>query len=365
INLNNGNNLIGNNLTAKNNFVRGTGDDGLAIFSNNPGSGTNMDTVTLDHNTSIAPWWADGIRVAGGQNITVTNNYSADAVTNTGLVVGIFGAQGFPLVSATITDNVIERGGGGTYPYAVFFSGGGTSQTATATFARNNIVDALYYGFSAGNYGSATFGPGNVINAPGLNAIFVRSNTVSASGTYQNNAAINLPSGQTAFNNQAGANYAATLSGNSWQYSPPIADGTYVALARHSGLALDITHGWTANGSLLEQWGKNGGSNQSWTLNSLGGNVYRIIGLGSGRALEAPNASLTAGTVLDIYDWNEDGNQLWSIVQTDPGYYTVTNVNSGLVMEVSGGVGAVSPGAAVDQWNYGLQYNKQWSFVSP
>ena len=75
INLNNVSlgNSVGNNLTATNNFVRGTGDDGMAINSVNYNdiNGTRvyytpMSNVTMTNNTSIAPWGGKGIGIYGG-----------------------------------------------------------------------------------------------------------------------------------------------------------------------------------------------------------------------------------------------------------------------------------------------------------
>ncbi len=76
INLNNVslNSSVGNNLTATNNFVRGTGDDGMAINSVNYNTDSNgnrtyytaMSHITMTHNTVIAPWGGKGIGIYGG-----------------------------------------------------------------------------------------------------------------------------------------------------------------------------------------------------------------------------------------------------------------------------------------------------------
>jgi len=148
-------------------------------------------------------------------------------------------------------------------------------------------------------------------------------------------------------------------------YAQPVANGTYKIIARNSGLALDVGHQSTTNGSPLEQWTYNAGNNQRWTLTSLGGNTYKIVGVQSGRTLEVPGSSTANGTVLDIWDSNNQANQMWNITPTDSGYYSVVNANSGKSMEVFGGVGATNAGAVVDQWTYSLFYNKQWSFQAP
>jgi len=143
-----------------------------------------------------------------------------------------------------------------------------------------------------------------------------------------------------------------------------LANGTYKLIVRHSGLALDVSHQSTTNGSPLEQWTYNGGNNQRWTLTSLGGNTYKIVGVQSGRTLEVAGASTANGALVDIWDSNNAANQKWTITPTDSGYYSVVNVNSGKSMEVFGGVTATNAGAAVDQWS-GTQFNQQWSFQAP
>jgi len=142
------------------------------------------------------------------------------------------------------------------------------------------------------------------------------------------------------------------------------ANGTYKLIVRHSGLALDVSHQSTTNGSPTEQWTYNGGNNQRWTVTSLGGNTYKIVGVQSGRTLEVAGASTANGAIVDIFDSNNGANQKWTITPTDSGYYSVINVNSGKAMEVFGGVGATQPGAIVDQWS-GTQFNQQWSFQAP
>ena len=63
----------GSHLTATNNFIRGTGDDGMAINSvdyNTNGTTktfyTAMSDITISHNTVIAPWSGKGIGIYGG-----------------------------------------------------------------------------------------------------------------------------------------------------------------------------------------------------------------------------------------------------------------------------------------------------------
>lgn len=76
-----------------NNFVRNTGDDGLAMWSEKTANAGN----TFHHNTVQTPTLANGIAIYGGTDNTVSNNLIADPIREgSGLHVGArFGAEAF------------------------------------------------------------------------------------------------------------------------------------------------------------------------------------------------------------------------------------------------------------------------------
>ena len=76
-----------------NNFVRNTGDDGLAMWSERTANADN----TFDHNTVQTPTLANGIAIYGGTDNTVSNNLIADPIREgSGLHAGSrFGAEAF------------------------------------------------------------------------------------------------------------------------------------------------------------------------------------------------------------------------------------------------------------------------------
>jgi hypothetical protein len=90
------------------NFVRNTGDDGLALWSQT----TEDARVTIDHNTVQTPVLANGIAVYGGTDITVSGNLIADPIREgSALHVGSrFGAEPFTGY-LRITDNTTVRAG--------------------------------------------------------------------------------------------------------------------------------------------------------------------------------------------------------------------------------------------------------------
>ncbi len=218
VNLNNGANATGNNLTATNNFVRGCGDDGLAIYSNSvSGGGTTMNTILMDHNTSIASWWANGLRIAGGTNLTVSNNLITDSVTNQGMFIGYYNTgdddTSFPVVDAVINNNTIERCGGtsgGDYGMTI---AGSSTQPTDADVYSNTIEDSLYIGVKVGPNVTLTFGSDNEVINPGTTGIYIES-TATGSGDFYDDTVSGINSGQEAFINDAGTGFTLTESGN-------------------------------------------------------------------------------------------------------------------------------------------------------
>jgi hypothetical protein len=140
--------------TVKNNFLRGTGDDSLAIWSY-PALDSN---ITLENNTIVAPTLANGIADYGGSNNTISNNVVAD---DNALGSGIdisneqFLSPGFVPLSGTInvTGNYLIRAGAYNpnwdHPMgAVQFDAYDTSFTGvTVNYSGGAILDSPYEAF--------------------------------------------------------------------------------------------------------------------------------------------------------------------------------------------------------------------------
>ncbi len=96
------------NSVIRNNFIRNTGDDALALWSE---KGEDAHDV-IDHNTVQTPVLANGIAVYGGTDNTVSDNLIADPIREgSGLQVGSrFGSQPFT-GHLWITDNTTVRAG--------------------------------------------------------------------------------------------------------------------------------------------------------------------------------------------------------------------------------------------------------------
>jgi hypothetical protein len=96
------------NSSVSNSFIRNTGDDGLAMWSEKTADANNW----FDHNTVQTPTLANGIAIYGGTDNTVSGNLVADPLREgSGIQVGSrFGAEPFA-GHLWITDNTTVRAG--------------------------------------------------------------------------------------------------------------------------------------------------------------------------------------------------------------------------------------------------------------
>ena len=105
----------------------------------------------------------------------------------------------------------------------------------------------------------------------------------------------------------------------------------------------------TANGTLLEIWDCNGGSNQQWTYLSNG--ELQVYG---NKCLEVPGSVKTAGTAGEIWTCNGGSNQQWNLNADG----TVVGRGSGLCLDVTSA--GTANGTAVEIWTCNGGSNQQW-----
>ncbi|WP_327233300.1 right-handed parallel beta-helix repeat-containing protein [Streptomyces sp. NBC_01317] len=220
-NINNGNtpnaNKLGQNITVRNNFARNTGDDSFATYSDAGAGGTNgqVTGAKILNNTAIAPWWANGIRVAGGRNVEVRNNLVNSVSSNNALEVSVFGETGHPLESATITGNVLNGGGGwnGLRYGANVGSPSSTSLFPNAysnvTMTDNIIRGSLTAGFSVTGPRVNLTLTNNTIDRPAKQGIWVAKG-VTGTGKFTGNTIKNLFAGQVAQQNDSPSTFKIT-----------------------------------------------------------------------------------------------------------------------------------------------------------
>jgi alpha-galactosidase len=118
-----------------------------------------------------------------------------------------------------------------------------------------------------------------------------------------------------------------------------------------AGKCLDVPNSAQANGTQVDIWTCNGGSNQSWTYTSS----RQLTVYGGAKCLDAYNNQATPGTKAEIWDCNSGANQQWQVNANG----TITGVQSGLCLDVTGASTARS--ALAELWTCNGQSNQQWS----
>ena len=204
-------NGIGMNLTYSNQFVRGTGDDAMAINSvayNGSTHYTIMSNITYCNNTAIAPWGGKCMGIYGGVNDVVANNLLSDTARYLGLGMMRFGVNGSDLLSATVTGNTVVRCGGNGYSQqqqAVMVGNGGDGQSVGTVenvyCGGNTINNALFDAVGISSCTNVVL-HNNTINSPGLDGIAIGAGTIDlgrceGNAIFLNNTVANLNSGRT------------------------------------------------------------------------------------------------------------------------------------------------------------------------
>jgi arabinan endo-1,5-alpha-L-arabinosidase len=145
--------------------------------------------------------------------------------------------------------------------------------------------------------------------------------------------------------------YAASIDPNAW----------YQIVARHSGLALTISGGSTADGAALVQRARGSQTGQQFQFVDSGGGFHRLRARHSGKVLDVYNFSTANGA--DIVQWSDRGgvNQQFSVVDTAAGFVKLVNRNSGKVLDVW--ERSTAEGARVSQYTDTGGTNQQFQLV--
>ena len=225
----------------ENNHVRGTGDDGIALLSQQKHTPKPSSNNTVRANTVLAVWFGHNLDVAGGAGHVIENNLLADNANTGCLTIHLPDVYPmYPQTSAIFHHNTILRGGGilgGVRRGAIWISPGSVS-ISDVRFEDNTIIDPVFYGIHlAGGKSQKISFERNVIVQPGMYAIFIEPqvkgagtfirNTVSrvgehglqikSAGTSTQNTVSHVGTGASQFVNKAGQDYKVSLSGNSWK----------------------------------------------------------------------------------------------------------------------------------------------------
>lgn len=141
----------------------------------------------------------------------------------------------------------------------------------------------------------------------------------------------------------------------------PLASGTYYITNRHSGDVIDIPGKSATQGTGLDQWPLNHGTNQQWTVTSLGCGLYSITSVLDGQSVDIAGQSVSQGAKVDQWAYWGGGNQQFIVTRNADGFYTFASINSTDVVEVPGG--STTAGTKLDQWGANGGANQEWSFT--
>jgi len=141
-----------------------------------------------------------------------------------------------------------------------------------------------------------------------------------------------------------------------------IPDGNYVITSVHSGQALDDPAFSTVNGTVMQQYPVNNGTNQQWKVHNLGNNVITLVNVASGQSLDVFEGSTANSALIDQYPYHGVAWEQWNVVSAGGGSFALTSVHSGQALDVD--LGGVTAGEKIDQYPYQDHPWQQWIFTA-
>lgn len=215
---------LGNDMLIENNYQRNAGDDGFAVYSDAGESGRSVqvERVKFVHNTSVNPYWANGMRIAGGREIELRNNLVETVSANNAIDIGIFGRTGLPLESAVVDGNVFIGGGGwNSVRHGVHIGSPAKDSLypdayTNVTFTNNTVKDSLRCGMLVDLWFDKVVARDNVIENPAEDGVRIRTD-VTGTGEFTGNQVRGLRAGRQQFVNESAGTFTVTGEGNSWQ----------------------------------------------------------------------------------------------------------------------------------------------------
>ena len=156
--------------------------------------------------------------------------------------------------------------------------------------------------------------------------------------------------------------YSPPSSAQQWRVIP-LGNSFNEIVNAASGKVLDIPGFSAANGTHLQQFQWNGGTNQQWEVLHLSGNpiVYNVKNLTSGLVLDDPGGSTASGTTIQQFQFNGGSNQQWDFIPLDDGFDLIVNTTSGMALDVPGN--STSNGTHVQQSLITGLTDQQWRVV--
>jgi hypothetical protein len=217
--------------------------------------------------------------------------------------------------------------------------GGTTNGSSCQQWANGTYVDNQHWSFTATDSGYYQM----IDKASGI--------CVDTGGLTANGAVMQLWYPSASYNQQ-------------WTFiaTAPITNGNHTLTPQNAtGSRLDAYASGTTNGTKVDIWQSNGGSNQNWSFTSLGGNVYQIQpSYYSALCLDVYGAATANGTTVDLWGCNGQTNQEWAANNVSGNIYTFAPQNAtGSLLDIY--QAGTANGTQVDIWQANGGANQNWA----
>ena len=148
-----------------------------------------------------------------------------------------------------------------------------------------------------------------------------------------------------------------------WQPKRTIKDGVYKIKANvGSNMCVDIDAGSKANEANVQIWSSNNVEQQKFQVTYLNNGYYKIIALHSGKALDVNNGGTANGTNVKQYSDTGSTAQQWVIQESGQheGYYNVASRCNNLCLDIAGGI--ANNGTNVQMYDYNGTEAQEFKF---
>jgi len=159
-----------------------------------------------------------------------------------------------------------------------------------------------------------------------------------------------------------------TVASGAWSKQVTLASGasatydTLVLVNRNSGKAIDDPGSSPASGTKLIQYGRDGGSNQSWRTQAVGPGAFTLINSSSNLAMDVYGGGTADGAPICQYTPTGATNQQWTLADSGGGYVNLINVRSGKAVGVVGSSTANQANLEQETINSSAA-NQQWQLL--
>jgi arabinan endo-1,5-alpha-L-arabinosidase len=116
-----------------------------------------------------------------------------------------------------------------------------------------------------------------------------------------------------------------------------VPDKNYQITARHTEKTLNANNCGTVAGTNVDQWDWLNTSCQTWQMNGIADNVFRISPLNAPQlALDVTNCSNANNTNIRLWDWLGNDCQKWKLVDMTGNYFQLKNIATNKCLSILG-----------------------------